>query len=516
MIKTRIAALLLVAAALHACKKNSKTDEPTPVNPPANGTRVELSLDSLYLYARETYLWYDALPDYNTFNPRSYAGSDDLTSLRAELFKITQYKENPSTGKPYEYTGSSNPKYSFIQKGNAAQGIKGSVDLEGQGDDFGLNLGIGTANNLYYTLIRSVEKGSSAYSKDLRRSYVITSINGVPVSAVATDPSSIVNSQLSSSSTLVLTYLKKLGTTTTYTATVTKGTYTNDPVYSWKVFPANGSNITGYINLARFSVLKTGQASLDQAFADFAGANVNNLIVDLRYNGGGYVTTFEYLANLIAPASASGQVMHKETFNTLMQQGKAPILKTIPLLDSEGKQRKRDSDGKLLTLADVNYSIDANTYKYQKKGTLGNLKNVVFIVTGLTASASELTINSLKPYVNVKLVGSKTYGKPVGFFPVYIDKFTVYMSQFSSVNKNGEGNYYDGFTPDYAETDDITYDFGDPLEKCVARALTYINTGSARLAESAAARTTAPMQVSYLGAENNFNGTVEDRRVIKQ
>lgn len=509
--KLRIAAYaILLAAAMPACKKSNTA--PTPEPPPAAGTRLQLSLDSLFLYAKETYLWYDALPDYTTFNPRSYAGSDELTSLEAELYKITQYKINPITDRPYEYTGNNRPKYSFMEKGNAAQGIKGTVDLEGKGDDFGIGFTIvnnGVTNQLY---VRLVEKGGPAAQATITRGCQVTAVNGLPVVV----SSAAINAAMAAN-TIQLT-LKRPVTGEIFNASLTKSTYTNDPVYTWKTF-TEGSKITGYINLARFSRLSNAQPSLDNAFAEFATKKVNNLVVDLRYNGGGYVQTFEYLANLIGPASLNGKVMYKEIFNKLLREGNAPILKSIPYLDANNQQVVQN--GRKLTYADVDYSEKGNTNYFSKKGSLGAITSVVFIVSGATASASELAINSLRPYMDVKLVGSaKTYGKPVGFFGIGIDKFTVYMSQFSSVNSEGTGEYFAGFDVDISSLDDVTRDFGDANENGLAKALAYINTGAMRTSAdrvmvNGKVSNSTEITTQNVGAEG-FNGMIEERRRLKQ
>ncbi|AWO01045.1 hypothetical protein DLD77_04695 [Chitinophaga alhagiae] len=515
MRRTRIAIFsLLIVAAAPACKKGSKQD-PGPDGPPATGTRTQLSLDSLYLYAKETYLWYDALPDYNTFNPRSFEGSDEYASLQSELFKISQYKINTATGKPYEYTGGSSPKYSFVEKGNAARGIQGTVDLEGKGNDLGIGTFLvsqtagGPAKWLY---VRLVERGSPADNAGITRGCEITEINDAPVVLNQSAVTAALNS-----STLKLKF-RKPGATDFTTVTISKAAYTNDPVYTWKVF-TSGSKVTGYINLGRFSRLSVAKTSLQNAFNEFANKGVNNLVIDLRYNGGGYVETFQYLANLIAPASLTGQVMYKEIFNKLLQEGNAPILKAIPLLD-ENLQQKKDGNGNPLTYANVDFTPTRNTFKFKKEGALGAITNVVFIVTGSSASASELTINSLKPHMNVKIMGDTTYGKPVGFFGIGIDKYTVYMSQFSSVNAQDKGDYFAGFPPDYLTFDDFTRDFGDPEETSLSKALSYINTGVVTGRDQlllSNARTAAPveaLQMQAAGAEG-FTGMVEDRRVLK-
>src|SRR5690606_17262554 len=151
-----------------------------------------------------------------------------------------------------------------------------------------------------------------------------------------------------------------------------------------------------------------------RVFNRFSAAGVDGLIVDLRYNGGGYVATAEYMANLIAPATLTGRTMFSERFNESMQQGRVDILKNQPV------------SGTRYTYADYDYSEAANTYTFTKNGGPASVSSVVFIVTGETASASELLINSLAPHMDVKLVGATTFGKPVGFFPLKIGEYEIY------------------------------------------------------------------------------------------
>ena len=93
-----------------------------------------------------------------------------------------------------------------------------------------------------------------------------------------------------------------------------------------------------------------------------------------------------------------------------------------------------------------NHSGENSTNHFQKAGSV-SLSKVYFIISSSTASASELLINNLKPYMDVRLIGpSKTHGKPVGFFPIENGEWYVFPVSFRTVNKNGEGNYYNGFT----------------------------------------------------------------------
>lgn len=250
---------------------------------------------------------------------------------------------------------------------------------------------------------------------------------------------------------------------------------------------------------------------------------MTDLIVDLRYNGGGYVNTASYLTNLIAPSGTSGQTMFTELYNPLMQAGNATILANQPLLDGDGKIIRQN--GKILTAADDNYSVAANTITFSKKGSLGGINNIVFIVTRNTASASEIVINSLKPYMNVKLVGDTTYGKPVGFFPILLEnRYQVYMPIFETRNSKNEGGYYTGMVPDVLdEYDDPEYVFGDVRENYLAKALNVLApsvTATQGVANTETRRASTvdfkSQQIRKVNPNSEFVGMIETRHSLKK
>lgn len=491
---------LFILLLLSACNKHDDGGVLDPPITPSEGSRSELSLDSLYLYASQTYLWYDALPDYTELNPRKYAGStDDLTALKQELFELVQYKTNPETGKPYEYAiGTNQGKYSFVEAGNVITGQQGTVSLEGQGDDFGLELSVVNNKEVY---VRYVNASSPAWQAGLTRGCRVTMMNGAKVSVNPT----ILNSALAQAS-ISLTVQKTDGSIVM--VKLGRASYASSPVLKNTIIN-NGSKIIGYIAFARFSRLSGVQDELEAAFSAFAEAGVEDIIIDLRYNGGGYVETAEYFANLIVPSKITGEVMYAEAFNPLMQSGKASVLKSIPYLDNNRQQVF--VNGHAATYFDVDYSLSGNTRKYSKKGSLQTAKNVAFIVSGSTASASELLINSLRPFLNVKLVGSKTYGKPVGFFGIGIDKYSVYLTQFKSTNARGEGDYFDGFTPDISAADDVTHDFGDLNEVAISKAVAWIAGGapvSGRIMINGREIPESALTLAH-SRESEFNGMIQ-------
>jgi carboxyl-terminal processing protease len=424
-----------------ACKKDDDlelTQEEETPGEQADGSRDELTKDSIFLYAKQVYLWNDALPTYQEFNPRKYTQySNELDNYNSELFDITQYKINPATGNPYEFisTGVLFPKYSYITdessnnpSRSASLPIVSQVSLEGVGTDFGIALSAVGSTNSYQVYIRYVSPGSAAANNGLTRGDILTKVNERTLGSNFASDQNFINSAFDQSR---ITLVGRKSNGATFTRALTKMTYNSSPVYKDTVVTVGGKKI-GYLAFARFSNLSNAQGPLNSAFTEFANNGVTNLVVDLRYNGGGYVSTAEEMANLIAPSSVNGKVMFTEYFNPTMQNGQATILRNQPLKDANG--RLQYSNGRLVTYYDVDYSVAENTYEFQKKGSLTGVTNVVFIVTDNTASASELVINVLKPYINVKLVGSTSYGKPVGFFPITIDRYDVYYSMFESRN----------------------------------------------------------------------------------
>src|SRR5690606_38436188 len=180
-----------------------------------------------------------------------------------------------------------------------------------------------------------------------------------------------------------------------------------------------------------------------QVFSKFSQENIDDVIIDLRYNGGGYVSVHDKLANYLLPPSANGQTLMTQAFN--------PI-----------------------------YASWNESTKVNKIGSL-NLPRVFMIVSSSSASASELLINNLEPFMEVILVGpSKTFGKPVGYFPIPVGDWYIFPVSFRSTNKAGQGNYFDGFALDKQVADGIDKNWGDITESSLASVLKYIGTGGFR------------------------------------
>jgi carboxyl-terminal processing protease len=483
--------VLIVAGACHDDNDNSLQIPP--------GTRAEQTADSIFLYARELYRWYDALPDYTTVNPRQYvAGGGNIENLQEELFTLTQYAINPATGQPYETSAlPGQPKYSFLQyvpdatSTGRASATPPSKSVYG----FGLETAARSTGELY---IRQILPGSPAATAGLHRGQHITAVNGEAIDIQSNeDLEKIRKAWISPSLTITVHGQEQ-------EIILSQAGYTADPV-STHMLLDTPEGTAGYLVLNSFPPLAASQASLDNAFAVFAKAGITYLIIDLRYNAGGYTETAEYLLGLLAPTHLQGAILYAEHYNALLQQRQAPILTQQRLLDANGNAIPYK--GRYATYADVDYSPEANTRTLTKHGSLETITDITFITTPETASASELVIHALRPHLRVRQVGTTSYGKPVGFFPVTIDQYVLWMPTFNITNATGDGDYYNGLPPDIVASDDVTHDFGDPQEASLATALSH--TGSSRLPAG-----TTLQRPQTINTTPRHTGLIETRRTL--
>jgi hypothetical protein len=252
--------------------------------------------------------------------------------------------------------------------------------------------------------------------------------------------------------------------------------YQEHPVFLDSVYTA-GTKKVGYLVFNSFLGDTTEiKNEFQRVFSKFVSQNVDEVTVDLRYNGGGYVDLSQKLADYLVGASANGQVMMKEQYND-------------------------------------KYTQYNETSNFQKMGSL-NISRVFFIVSNSTASASELLINNLKPFMNVVLVGpSKTYGKPVGFFPIPVGDWYVFPVSFRSTNNNGVGNYFDGLALDNVVADGLDKNWGDINESALASVLRYISTGNFRSVSGAAFKEDPRVSAGNSQLDQpSFKGMVDFRR----
>ncbi|MDB9732335.1 S41 family peptidase, partial [Polaribacter sp.] len=181
------------------------------------------------------------------------------------------------------------------------------------------------------------------------------------------------------------------------TINLSKEELQENPIAITKVFN-EGSKKIGYLLYNQFASSFDGE--LNASFGIFKDNNITDLIIDLRYNGGGSVRTATYLASMINGTN-TGKLFSQEIWNEKVMNATAP---EYFLNNFTNQILNKDSNGTILLDEPIN-SL--------------SLQKVYFIITDATASASELVINGMRPYIDVRLVGTKTIGKQVGSVTLY-------------------------------------------------------------------------------------------------
>lgn len=485
-----------------ACQQED-LDDVTAQQVPATDSRLEQTLDSIYLYAQQIYLWNDDLPSYRDFAPRQYQREqEDLTNFGEELSAIAAYAVNPETRYSFEFRSrdNRNPKFSYIEeKDSGNEGILSA--LRSTEYDYGFDMSL-LDDSIYVSF---VVPSSPADEIGLNRGDRVLRLNGNDLYALSAAALNQVYSDALNGDRLQIEVRKADGTQ--IDTTFGKANYENTPVYNHRIIEEGGAKV-GYLAYGRFGETDDAEAYFADIFGEFTREGIRDLVVDLRYNGGGFVSTAELLCNYILPSSQNGNVLYSEEFNTTMQQGKAEILSNQPYLDQNGEAIT--FEGRDATYADLDFSLDRNTTRIQKEGSLETVERVYFIISGNSASASELVISALKPYLEVKTIGRQSFGKPVGFFPVTIDRYDLYLASFRTINADGESDYYQGLLPDLAAYDDVSHDFGDIEEYALNLALQELQVNVRR-----APAPTKTKESRRLGGDRGFKGMIETRLKVK-
>ncbi len=321
-------------------------------------------------------------------------------------------------------------------------------------------------------LVSQVFEGTAAQAAGLRRGDELLAIgndalNLTPISALLAQPGALTEA-LGPSTAGVMRSLRvrdALGTETI--RTLTKTAYTLDPVPPEALLTRTGLTPVGYLQLRTF--VSPADVQLRSAFTRFQAAGARDLIIDLRYNGGGLVATAEILASLMAGGRA-GEVLSRTRFNP----------------------SKRANE---------------ETVRIRNEASAVAALRIAFLATGATASASEIVINALAPYADVAIIGAPTFGKPVGQFgfDLGVCDSRLRLVTFSTENRDGNGDYYGGlpnagFTDGYCtSTDDLSRSQGDPRERMTEDALAWLTDNQCRPA-------TAAQRISVTGASAPLAG----------
>jgi carboxyl-terminal processing protease len=404
---------LIFSALFASCKKDNI--------PPADSaeTIAKNGRDALYGLMQEWYFWYKDLPDIT------------LTDYKDpyELMNALRYKPKDR----WSFVEDAAKFYAWTHGTFVGHGIRIGVDDQGR------------------ARIVTIYKESPLYTNGakgpgVRRGWIIKTLNGTDLAPI-----------ISAGDTAAYNALIKpavSGTTNTFvfqtprgndtTAVTIKGEFEVNSVMMYDTLTINSIK-TGHLVFDEF--IETSSDSLAKAFDFFKEQNVQDLILDLRYNSGGILDIVPELAGYIAGTSKFSTPFMKSTYNDKKTGG------------------------------DAYFGITGNTtYNFESVSFPLNLNRLVVITTRETASASEEVINGLKPHLTVITIGDTTNGKPTGMNVFYTMNFKYAFAPvtFELVNSLGEGNFYDGFPPDSYVPDDITHDFNNKEELCFKEAINFL------------------------------------------
>ncbi len=319
--------------------------------------------------------------------------------------------------------------------------------------------------------IQYVKKNTPAQYAGLKRGQFFSEINGITITE-SNYYDILMN--LKGNFTITLhndVYVKNntlIFSTTEEKNISTVSNYADNPVFLDSVYTINNKNI-GYLVYNFFAddpndKSKQYDIELANIFSNFKQKNISDLIVDFRYNSGGSSDAAIYLASMLVKNRSTKNLYYKVEYNSLIMKDVAdnPQLYGDDFLNT--------------------YFTDTITAQYTLPNIGNNLQNLIFLTGKNTASASEMVINGLKPYMTVTLLGDTTVGKNVGSITRY-DKKNTNKNQWAIqpiiakfYNSNDESDFTAGFIPDIPDEDNYSpkYDLGDLKEGLLSRAIEHI------------------------------------------
>ena len=223
--------------------------------------------------------------------------------------------------------------------------------------------------------------------------------------------------------------------------TVTKATYDVQTVLDSNVISRNAGNVA-YLHFYQF--ISTSSDELEEAFSFFNDTGVTELVLDLRFNGGGRISVANELASYIIGPDHGNDVFATFALNDKYQHENAGL----------------------------NFRTMAESL---------SLNRVFVLQSDNTCSASELVVNSLRPFIEVITVGETSCGKPYASSPNFGCEKVVNALEYELLNADGAGGYFNGIAADCPVQDNVRTALGDTSEPLLAEALNYIDTGSCAL-----------------------------------
>lgn len=404
-------------------------------------------------WSNETYLWYDEIQDRD---PGLYATSAEGVAEYFDLLKTQQT------------TASGNPKDRYHYTRDTAEYLAESEQ--------GLTFGYGATYRLISRsvprelVIALVQENSPAAQAGLERGARIVTVDGVDLvngTDTATLNDGLWPGQINEEHSFEVL---DPGASEPRSITMRSGQISTDAVPKTRIIDTDSGKV-GYLLFTNH--ILTAEQQLIDAITEMRNASITDLVLDLRYNLGGYLYLANQISYMIAGAGVSGQV-----FNSLQFNEKNPGVNPVT-----GSAVRPDT---FRTTSTENAAAPGSALP-----TLALTQQRVFVLTtGSTCSASEAIINGLRGVgVEVIQFGSTTCGKPYGYYPQDNCGTTYFTTQFRAVNAAGFGDYPDGFSPANSTestvgvslpgcqaVDDYT-PLGETSESMLAAALAYRQNG---------------------------------------
>ncbi|MCL1048641.1 S41 family peptidase [Shewanella abyssi] len=401
-------------------------------------------------WSDDTYLWYSEIIDRDPA-PYSVAEYFDLL-LTDELSDSGSRKDN------FHFSMSTDEWNALNQSGASV----------GYGINFELTNGSQSAARK--VTVTYNEPDSPASENNVTRGAVIVEIDGVSVQD-ANDSASIdiLNAGLfpSQNGKQTTFTIRDLGAALDRTVTLTAQTIVSTPVQNTKTIQTTSGKV-GYLQFNAH--IATAERGLFDALTILSQAGVDDLVIDLRYNGGGLLAMASQLGYMIAGEEATAE----RTFEKTNFNDKYPNVNPV-------------TNQSLSPMPFIDESLGFNTGLLAAGSPLPtlDLKRVYVLTTAGTCSASEALMNGLRGVdIEVIQIGGTTCGKPYGFYPTPNCETTYFTIQFKGVNDKGFGEYSDGFVPSTSPTlasevqgcmldDDLGHALGDTDERLLSAALYY-------------------------------------------
>ena len=445
MIKRYFILLAFIASLLFACKPDKSITDPDPEPDPEPNKPSANAYVNSWIYDEMSFFYLWDIPSYRRVNFELYP---------EDFFESILYKRGAKDGDRFSWI-----QEDFVELLDLLSGVTPyDIGFEYVGYRVGITDVIGQ--------ILYVKPGTDAEAVGLKRGDLFTKINGTTLNT--TNWYSLLSS---SETSLTITFLD-IYTGATTNKTVKKiAKYEENPVYLDKVHEVNGHKI-GYLVYNFFASGPTYgnftyDKKLNDAFGRFKSEGITELVLDLRYNSGGSMNSATLLGSMITPDFNTNNIFTKLEYNPLIQEA---------LINEYGKDVLVDKfKDKLETGEAIN--------------NVGNtIKSLYVLTSRWTASASEMVINGLKPYMNGKpiiLIGDITVGKNVGSITIFEEddpenKWGMQPIICRYFNKDGNADFLNGFAPDFVEKDNFLDDklpLGDLNERMLKIAIEHITTG---------------------------------------